>query len=579
MSRPTRHPSSGTTKRSIRVGAAIATLSVVMVGCSDDSGSDQDGASGTGAGTDSAPEAEAEAEAEDSTASAQLNDAADAVTVAGSGEEGSGSVSVDASRALFASAPAVVVASAGDAAGIDEGAESAESLGVPLLLLSEPAPATGDMASSTTEDGATSTAGDGAQSTADTAASTGDQSSATAPPSDNGNTAQIEEITRLGAEQVLAVGEGTESALGEVDDVDVVTGADDIEDVVPASGLTSTAVLVDSDGGDPTQAATATATAAGATVVPIQGGDLRNDAEAITALADANPDSVVAVGPEFGDADTLTGRIDVAKTGVQLPGGGQALFPGRLLVALYGTPGTPGLGVLGEQDLDASIARAKEVAADYEDLTDVPVVPTFEIIATIAQASAGADGDYSGEIAVKELRPWVEKAGEEGVYVVLDLQPGRANFLDQAKIYEELLTYPHVGLALDPEWRLTPTQRPLQQIGQVEADEVNTVLDWLADLTQKEKLPQKLVVLHQFRLTMLQDQDQIDMSRDELQVLVHMDGQGSPDLKDGTWQSVVDNAREGMPFGWKNFYDEDEPMLTPEQTMEKEPTPVMISYQ
>jgi hypothetical protein len=32
-------------------------------------------------------------------------------------------------------------------------------------------------------------------------------------------------------------------------------------------------------------------------------------------------------------------------------------------------------------------------------------------------------------------------------------------------------------------------------------------------------------------------------------------------------------------MGWKNFYDEDHPMLTPEQTMAYEPKPVMISYQ
>jgi hypothetical protein len=32
-------------------------------------------------------------------------------------------------------------------------------------------------------------------------------------------------------------------------------------------------------------------------------------------------------------------------------------------------------------------------------------------------------------------------------------------------------------------------------------------------------------------------------------------------------------------MGWKNFYDEDHPMVTPRQTMTYQPTPVMISYQ
>ncbi len=53
----------------------------------------------------------------------------------------------------------------------------------------------------------------------------------------------------------------------------------------------------------------------------------------------------------------------------------------------------------------------------------------------------------------------------------------------------------------------------------------------------------------------------------------------SPDLKDGTWQAVKGATGDGVPFGWKNFYDEDQPVLTPQQTIAKEPTQNMISYQ
>src|SRR5690606_19606191 len=158
----------------------------------------------------------------------------------------------------------------------------------------------------------------------------------------------------------------------------------------------------------------------------------------------------------FGSDETLAGLVATAVAGTELPGGGQVLFPGRQFFALYGHPGTPVLGILGEQPVDAAVARAREVAAPYERLSDVPVVPTFELIATIASASAGADGDYSSESAVDHLRPWVDAAGEAGMYVVLDLQPGHTDFLTQAKLYEELLHKPHVGLALDPEWRLAP---------------------------------------------------------------------------------------------------------------------------
>ena len=91
------------------------------------------------------------------------------------------------------------------------------------------------------------------------------------------------------------------------------------------------------------------------------------------------------------------------------------------------------------------------------------------------------------------------------MYVTLDLQPGRANLLTQAKLYRSLLKLPNVGLALDPEWHLGPRQRPLRQIGSVGISEVNDVADWLARLTAKYRLPQKLLELHEFRLTMIRD--------------------------------------------------------------------------
>jgi hypothetical protein len=138
-------------------------------------------------------------------------------------------------------------------------------------------------------------------------------------------------------------------------------------------------------------AVAATAQVAGAAVVYVHGWDPRADPAAIEALARIRPASVVGVGTNFGPAMRLKSRVGVAETGRQLPGGGEVLFPGHRLVALYGHPGTPSLGALGEQDLPASIALAKHMAAEYRPLSRVPVVPTFEIIATVAQASPGPD--------------------------------------------------------------------------------------------------------------------------------------------------------------------------------------------
>src|SRR5258708_39816467 len=92
-------------------------------------------------------------------------------------------------------------------------------------------------------------------------------------------------------------------------------------------------------------------------------------------------------------------------------------------------------------------------------------MPAFEIIATVATAAPGTGGSYSYETPVASLGPWLQAATAAGMYVILDLQPGRASLLAQAKVYQSLLRLPNVGLALDPEWKLQPGQLPLQPIG------------------------------------------------------------------------------------------------------------------
>ena len=338
-------------------------------------------------------------------------------------------------------------------------------------------------------------------------------------------------------------------------------------------------VLLLSTGAAQDVAAVATARAAGAAVQIVPNGDPRTSGDAIDQMSRTQPRHVLALGAAFGDAARLQARLAVVRTGVELPGGGQTLFPGRRMVALYGHPGTPALGVLGEQPVEQAIERARQVAAQYQASSDRPVVPTFEIIATIASSKPGPDGNYSAEADIATLQPWVDAARAAGVYVVLDLQPGTTDFLTQARIYEPLLTQPNVGLALDPEWRLRPGQRHLRQVGSVGVDEVNQVSDWLATLTREHALPQKLLVLHQFRTSMIAGREGLVTTHDELAVLVHADGNGTPAQKLATWDAVRAGAPEGVWWGWKNFYDEDSPTLTPEQTYALQPVPDLVSYQ
>ena len=324
----------------------------------------------------------------------------------------------------------------------------------------------------------------------------------------------------------------------------------------------------------------ATLAAVGAAQVAVTGTDPRTTAEARAALQGSAAVPVLGVGAGFGSAQRFAGRVRTARHAHELPGGGLLPYPGRRMVALYGHPQTAALGMLGEQSATAAVERVTALAARYATLTETPVVPAFELIATVASGSAQKDGSYSRRTPVRTLLPWVRAAEAAGVYVVLDLQPGRDDFLTQAKAYEELLRRPWVGLALDPEWRLQPGEKPLRQIGHVEIDEVNQVGAWLAELVRRHDLPPKVLTLHQFSRAMVRDRERLDTSLDEVQWLVHADGQGGQNAKQGTWAALQRDLPEGVWLGWKNFEDEDTPMLTPEQTMDRvRPTPWFVSYQ
>ena len=58
-----------------------------------------------------------------------------------------------------------------------------------------------------------------------------------------------------------------------------------------------------------------------------------------------------------------------------------------------------------------------------------------------------------------------------------------------------------------------------------------------------------------------------------------MDGNGTPGDKLATWDALKQDAPDGLRFGWKNFYDEDTPTMSPESTMSNTPTPWWVSYQ
>ena len=389
-----------------------------------------------------------------------------------------------------------------------------------------------------------------------------------------------EELDRLGTRTVVRYS----SAGTDLGGREVFAGTA-VEDLPQLPGLPRTpsghgAVALVRDGVTVPPALEPLLAAVGAVTVTVPDADPRASEQARVALRDSAAAPVVALGAGFGSDARLAQRVRTSRKADELPGGGLLPFPDRRMVALYGHPETAAMGMLGEQPPARAVERVRRLAGEYAALADLPVVPAFELIATVASGSRQRDGSYSRRTPVDVLMPYVEAAERAGMYVVLDLQPGRTDFLAQARHYEELLRRPWVGLALDPEWRLRPGQVHLEQIGSVGIAEVNRVGAWLAALVRKHDLPPKVLTLHQFRQSMVRDRPRLDTTLDEVQWLVHADGLGTQGDKQATWTALRAGLPEGVWLGWKNFEDEDSPMLTPAQTMATvHPAPWFVSYQ
>jgi hypothetical protein len=259
-----------------------------------------------------------------------------------------------------------------------------------------------------------------------------------------------------------------------------------------------------------------------------------------------------------------------------LPHGATSIFgDGRFLVAYYGTAETGALGVLGETPPDVMSRRVQRAAAPFA-RRHQPVQVVYELIVSIADRYAGGDGDYSHDIARSEVQKYIDAAHEHDALLLLDIQPGRGDFLAAAKRWAWALEDPYVGLALDPEWRLGRHGVPGSRIGSVDASEVNRVSSWLRDLVAAEALPQKLFVLHQFRTDMIDHIGAVEPRRG-LVMVQHVDGFGTPGQKLDTFHAV---ARPGkFLMGFKLFYDEDVHRMSPADVRRINPRVRFVSFQ
>ncbi len=260
-----------------------------------------------------------------------------------------------------------------------------------------------------------------------------------------------------------------------------------------------------------------------------------------------------------------------------------ALLPFNRIVAYYGNFYSKGMGVLGQYPPDEMLQRLtteveKWKAAD----PTTPVIPAIDYIAVTAQGSPGVAKKYRLRMPDSEIDKALVLADKMHGIVILEIQPGLSTFQTEIPELEKYLKMPQVHLAMDPEFSMKSGAKPGTEIGTIDATDANWAAQYLANLVRTYNLPPKILILHRFTAPMITNAKSIK-PLPEVQIVMDMDGWGSPAKKNGTYKNVV--AHEPVQFtGFKLFYKNDlrapsTRMLTTADILSLTPRPSFIQYQ
>jgi hypothetical protein len=260
---------------------------------------------------------------------------------------------------------------------------------------------------------------------------------------------------------------------------------------------------------------------------------------------------------------------------VELPLGGREIFPRYRVVAFYGAPQSRALGALGIGSPDQAVRRLAKQAEPYAKKTR-PVMLALELLADVANRDPGMDGLYRTRQPASVIRRYLAAARRAKALLVLDIQPGHADFLTETRHLDRWLREPDVGLALDPEWH-TPAAVPGTRIGSVQADDVNAVARHVAAIVRKHNLPEKLFVVHQFTPNMIAGKERVQQPPG-LAMTMNVDGFGDRPNKISKYHQFT---HDGTKFhrGYKLFYEEDTNLMTPGSVLELQPRPDFVVYE
>ena len=283
---------------------------------------------------------------------------------------------------------------------------------------------------------------------------------------------------------------------------------------------------------------------------------------------------------KLANGDT-TGKWPIKKDVYPLAG---AILPFKRIVVYYGNLHSKKMGALGEYAPKEMWRRLNEEVKRWEKADpSTPVQPGLHYIAAVASGTPGKDGKYINRMGNKQIDSVLKIAAmQKNTIVFLDLQVALSSLKAEIPHIAKYLELPYVHLGIDPEFSMKDGSLPGKKIGTFDAADINYVSQYLADVVKKHNLPPKVFVIHRFTQRMVTNYQNVKL-HPEVQVVMHMDGWGPPELKKGTYRNHI--YPEPVQFtGFKIFYKNDlkiapKRLMTPEELLKLKPAPIYIQYQ
>jgi hypothetical protein len=263
----------------------------------------------------------------------------------------------------------------------------------------------------------------------------------------------------------------------------------------------------------------------------------------------------------------------------ELPRGGRRIFPKHQLVGFSGGRGAS-FGRLGVGDIDKRAAEIEKLAAQYTPDGRTPL-PIFEMIAVVAHPSPTESGLYRTHEPGEVIDAFLEAARRHKALLLLNIQPGRADFMDDVKAFEQWLLEPDVGLALDPEWAVDAGEVPGQVIGSTTGSELDSVASYLSSLVRANDLPEKVMIYHQFHTATIEEEEKL-RPHPGVVLVKSIDGVGVQADKVATWNRLAKSLAPHVYTGFKLFFEEDTrrgSLMTPAEVLALRPQPSYVLYE